>query len=289
MGKKPEKCTKCGSHELDEKTWLCEECLDEAKKELIKLVEDFLMADFGINSKDMKIFFSGHRGYHVHVTAETLLNLDQNARREIVDYIKGVGIEVLYQGLVEVREGRSKILKGPRVDDDGWRGRLARGVIETLLSINEEENVFQDRKVRNIVRNLLRDRDKVVESLKRGMWDPVKGVRVDFWKYFVNIAIEKVSGKIDEPVTADVRRLIRLPLSLHGKTGFKVCPVPLNEIDNFDPFKHALAFKGEVTVLVKEAPRFRIGEEEYGPFENERVELPLSAAVLLLCKGLAQI
>ncbi|MEM1657494.1 MAG: DNA primase small subunit PriS [Candidatus Jordarchaeales archaeon] len=286
LGGRPEKCPRCGGQNIEERTWLCETCLETAKNELIKLIEDFLMADFGISADELRVVFSGHRGYHVHITSRVLLDLDQNARREIIDYIKGVGIEPYYHGLMEVREGRSKILKGPRVSEEGWRGRLARGVIKTILSMSEE-SIPQDRKVRVALQKLLKDRSRVVASLGEGIWDPVRGVSLDAWKYVVKTAIEEVGGKVDEPVTSDVRRLIRLPTSLHGKTGFKVSLVKLGEISNFDPFRHALAFKGEVTVHVNEAPRFRIGEEEFGPFKDEDVELPLSAAVLLLCKSVA--
>ncbi len=285
-GEKPEKCPLCGEQSIEERTWLCEVCLEAAKNELIKLIEDFLMADFGIGTDELRVVFSGHRGYHVHVTTKALLDLDQNARREIVDYIKGVGLEPRYHGLIEAREGRSKILKGPRTDEDGWRGRLARGVIKTVL-LMDERNIPQERKMRNALRGLLRDKDRVADSLRAGVWDPVRGIGIDIWEYIAKLAVEKVGGRIDEPVTADVRRLIRLPTSLHGKTGFKVCPIQLGELSSFDPFKHALVFKGEVTVHVDESPKFRVGEEEFGPFKDEDVELPLSAAVLLLCKGVA--
>ncbi|MBS7288858.1 MAG: DNA primase small subunit PriS [Candidatus Freyarchaeota archaeon] len=286
VGGKPEKCPSCGGQNIDEKTWLCETCLETAKNELIKLVEDYLITDFGISMDEIRVVFSGHRGYHVHVTSDTLLDLDQNARREIIDYIKGVGLEPRYHGLVEVREERSKIIRGPRVDEEGWRGRLVKGVIETI-QLMDESNIPQERKIKNTLRSLLKDKNRVEASLKEGIWDPVRGVGVEAWEYLVRLAVERVGGKIDEPVTADVRRLIRLPTSLHGKTGFKVCPVPLRELSSFDPFKHALAFKGDTTVHVEEAPRFRIGEEEFGPFKNEDVELPLPAAVLLLCKRAA--
>ncbi|MBS7246968.1 MAG: DNA primase small subunit PriS [Candidatus Jordarchaeales archaeon] len=285
-GKKPEKCPVCGEQNIEEKTWLCEECLETAKDELTKLIEDYLTADFGISTDELKVVFSGHRGYHVHVTSEALLDLDQNARREIVDYIKGVGLEPRYHGLVEARDGRSKILRGPRANEDGWRGRLTRGVVKTILSM-DESSIPQERKVKNALRVLLKDKDKVADSLREGVWDTVRGVGIDVWGYIARLAVEKVGGRIDEPVTADIRRLIRLPTSLHGKTGFKVCPVPLRELSSFDPFKHALAFRGEATIHVDEAPKFRVGEEEFGPFKDEDVELPLSAAVLLICKGFA--
>jgi hypothetical protein len=42
-------------------------------------------------------------------------------------------------------------------------------------------------------------------------------------------------------------------------------------------------------VYATDVPTFRIGEEIFGPYIEEKVELPLSAAVFLLCKGVAKI
>jgi len=36
-----------------------------------------------------------------------------------------------------------------------------------------------------------------------------------------------------------------------------------------------------------EAPQLRIRDQTFGPFSDEKVELPLSAAVLLVAKGVA--
>ncbi|MCA1813180.1 MAG: hypothetical protein LC624_04420 [Halobacteriales archaeon] len=41
------------------------------------------------------------------------------------------------------------------------------------------------------------------------------------------MALASMTGETDEPVTSDVKRLIRLPGSVHGKTGLRVVPVPL--------------------------------------------------------------
>jgi DNA primase small subunit len=81
-----------------------------------------------------------------------------------------------------------------------------------------------------------------------------------------------------------------MPGTLHGKTGLKKVECPISAIDNFDPFKSAIAFKGGSTsLLVSDSPEFRLGGEEFGPFRNEKVELPTAAALLLVCKKRAEV
>ena len=102
--------------------------------------------------------------------------------------------------------------------------------------------------------------------------------------------MEKQSAKIDTVVTTDIHRLIRLTNTLHGKTGLKKIEVPITGIEHFDPLKSAVTFKvGTVTVLVSEAPQFRLGNELYGPYEGQKIELPTAAALMLLCKGAAKV
>jgi DNA primase small subunit len=51
---------------------------------------------------------------------------------------------------------------------------------------------------------------------------------------------ECMAGQIDEPVTRDIKRLIRLPGSLHGKTGLKVVTLTRDRMDAFDPLRDAV-------------------------------------------------
>src|SRR5207247_3365741 len=44
----------------------------------------------------------------------------------------------------------------------------------------------------------------------------------------------------DEPVTSDIKRLIRMPSSLHGKTGLQVVPMSRDDLDNFRPLRDAV-------------------------------------------------
>jgi DNA primase small subunit len=118
----------------------------------------------------------------------------------------------------------------------------------------------------------------------------LKGVDSEGWKRIIEQSKERRSVHIDTAVTTDIHRLIRLTDSLHGKTGFKKTIVPLTGIESFDPLKEALAFKkGTLTLLVTDVPNFRIGNSSYGPFKNERVELPTAVALYLLCREAAKV
>jgi len=94
-------------------------------------------------------------------------------------------------------------------------------------------------------------------------------------------------AKIDTVVTTDIHRLIRMPETLNGKTGFRAAMVNLSRLEEFDPFSEPVAFEGMQTVHVMEAPQVRIRDQTFGPFSDEKVELPMSAALLLIAKGVA--
>jgi DNA primase small subunit len=262
--------------------------LEASKVEAIKLV-DVLTDDFGFSSEVLTVAFSGHRGYHVHVESESVRALDSLARKEIVDYVMGTGLEAEFHGL-----GRSasptRRVSGPDLNDKGWRGRIAKGTYDFLLTTSKEDLMKTGLKTVH-VNSLLNHRDEILESWnEKGPWGVIKNISADTWRTIAQNGLEKQSVNIDTVVTPDVNRLIRLPNSLHGKTGLKKVEFPIADLDDFDPLKSAVAFKeGEVTVQVSEVPQFRVQDEIYGPFERQKVELPTAAALMLLCKGIAKV
>jgi len=50
----------------------------------------------------------------------------------------------------------------------------------------------------------------------------------------------RLSGEVDEPVTADIKRLIRLPGSVHGKSGLRVTPITREQLSDFKPLEDAV-------------------------------------------------
>lgn len=284
-GVTPEKCPACDGQKIDAKTWICEVCLETTKKETLKLL-DVLMNDFGFSKHEVRVFFSGHRGYHVHVDQEAVRSLDQLARKEIVDYIVGVGLDESSHGVKEV----GGMLIGPNLTDKGWNGRIARGTYELFLtsSLRELEGWGLPKRT---VESIAKGRREVLENWKeRGPWGGVKGVGMASWKKIVAGSVELQAAKIDTLVTPDIHRLIRLNNTLHGKTGLKKAEVSIGLIEDFDPFSRAVAFEeGTVDVFVHESPQFRIGNSTFEAFKEQKVELPMAAALFLLCKGAAEV
>jgi len=288
-GTSPQKCPTCGEQKFNEKTWPCEVCLEAAKAETMKLI-DILTKDFGLSSEEITVGFSGHRGYHLHMESEEIQALDSMARKEIVDYVVGIGLETKFHGLEETGEKKSRVLAGPDLNDLGWRGRIARGTYDFLLTASPEELEKLGLK-KKVIGTIIKHKETLLESWKeKGPWGTVKGIGALSWRKIAQHGVEKQSVKIDTVVTTDTHRLIRLTNTLHGKTGLKKIEVPITGIEHFDPLESAVAFKeGTVTVLVQSAPQFRLGEEIYGPYERDKIELPTAAALLLLCKRVAKV
>ncbi len=84
---RPPKCTKCGGPST-EFHGTCETCLDAAK-EHAKRVVAFLTDDFGVDPDAVRVYFSGNRGYHLHVYDSRFDRLDSAARGEIAEYMRG--------------------------------------------------------------------------------------------------------------------------------------------------------------------------------------------------------
>jgi DNA primase small subunit len=289
-GVTPEKCPACNSEKLNANTWPCETCLASAKAETIKLL-DMLTQDFGFSENEIHVFFSGHRGYHVSVECESVMTLDSIARKEIVDYISGLGLDVSFHD--SKRRNRKEALSSPNVleSDFGWFKRLNQGIQNFIINAKDED--FRNIGLKkNVIDALSHNRDSALRSLQNTGNQPqfVKGVGPDSWRKITEHVVKLQSAKIDTVVTTDIHRLIRLADTLHGKTGFLKVEFPVSTIHSFDPFKDAIAFKeGTATVNVSDAPEFRLGDEMFGPYKHQKVELPTAAAVLLICKGRAEV
>jgi DNA primase small subunit len=283
----PEKCPACDGEKFDDRTWICEVCLASAKLETIKLL-DMLTRDFGFHEKEMRTFFSGHRGYHIHVESETVKALDSIARKEIVDYVSGLGLETALHGLDE------NDLRNLSVNDSGWRGRIAKGMHSFILNAGPDDykNIGLERpSATSIMKAITNNKDAILKSLS-GLqpWRTIKGIGPETWKRIIEHSAKQQTANVDTVVTTDIHRLIRLAGSLHGKTGLKKVEFPAAAIDSFDPFKSAIAFKaGTTTVSVSNAPEFRLGDETFGPYQNQKADLPTAAAMLLICKKRAEV
>lgn len=276
------------------RSWVCDNCLSSVKAETTKLVEDFLIPDFGFSEREIKINFSGNRGYHVHVVNENIFHLDSKARKQISEYITGSGMnpERFFELRPVRREGMKSfdVLHGPRPTDGGWGGKIARnliGALNTGVATLEEMGIKQE-----FAKKLFKNRASVILGISTGNWDTIKiPKKEEFWKDVIKTMAIKQSDNIDRNVTNDTGHLIRLPDSLHGDTGLVGKSLQsLGALQRFDAMKDSVVFRGDpLKVRIEKAQKFSINGEEYGPFERKIAELPLYAAVYLILKRVAQL
>ena len=273
---------------------------------------DFLEPEFGFDSKHLQVTFSGHRGFHLHYRAPDIWNLDSMARRELVSHIKGEGVDVQI------------LLKGP---DCAWKRRIISGVDSVLNKLDIAANDNQDgrnalkelkhiidsrigspncpvkscgmesiRKISQKVQDVGR-RERLTNGFQTGELMPVFGGDLDnkfreLVKGDSSVVLGN-AGETDEVVTIDLKRVIRWPTSLHGKSGMKVVEFPLHRLDPhganpFDPLVEAVPWRmGEPDVMVKSIKsdvRYRIGTAEGELDEGEEYCVDEATATFLVLK-----
>ncbi len=275
------------------------EMLEKGKKETFKLME-FLLDDFGFDEKDVHIVFSGGRGYHCHITDPSVLHLESPERREIVDYVSAKGIDL--ERILDIKEvsgdaGResAQMLVLPSEDEGGWKGRINRYFVSFMKEIVARDDAeellmgfkgVKEKTVRQII-EVFRD-EAQVEVLKKGNIDVLSRVNKKLINKLIEEGIRKMSAVVDEPVTSDIKRLIRFPGSLHGGSGLKVMSLTIDELEKFDPLKDAVVF-GERSVRLKVIKPFAVQMKGKDiEVEQGEQELPEYAAVHLMCRGAAE-
>jgi len=283
-----------------------EEALEKVKNEFIKLVEDFLLNDFGFNKDELSLYFSGSRGYHCHVVSPRVLNLDSSERREIVDYIMGNDLreDIIFREKTVERisygkgyQKRVKRLEIPRIDEAGWRGRISKtllGIINEIKNLDREDAITKlksygiTQKMAEKVIDTISD--EKIDRIKEGMIDQSAALRKLFLRGALRkIAVSLSAGETDEPVTCDIKRLIRLPYSLHGKTGFQVKRVDIDELKFFNPLRDAVIFgDDQVKVKIRQPLKIRIKDEDYNLKIGEDY-LPEYLVIFLIARGFAEI
>jgi len=212
------------------------QCIELAKEHELRLI-DILKYEFGFSNDEIRIQFSGNRGFHTIVRPKDKewLLLEPHHRREIVDYIKGIGLDI------------NRILprsKRIRLDlsyvDGGWLRRL-----KHENEVNEE-------------------------------------------------VINKLRVEIDEQVTQDISRLVRIPGSLNGKMGLPA--LIISSESSLISFKYDMTlspFDGEYAIvkLHEKLPRETefLGEVIRIDDHESLNKVPLPFAVFLALNKVASI
>ena len=271
--------------------------LAKCKGALLRLL-DFLENDFGF--EDLTVVFSGGRGYHVHVRDAEIQQLESDARREIVDYVRGIGLD--FEELVETEtvagtSGRKSPAENRYLPTDGgWGGRIHRRILDLateVRSMDEAEATERLQEFEGIgeqmataLYNITQNR---FEEIERGNLSAHSALN-QIAEYYEPNTVAEDNAPIDEPVTTDTNRLIRLPGSLHGGSGLEVRRIDRGDIDAFDPLVDAVpeTFRGhDITLEVTDGGEVELGGDSF-TLEPGIGTYPEHVGVFAMARGRAE-
>jgi DNA primase small subunit len=285
--------------------------LDMVKKEMIRLIDEFLLDDLGFREKDLDIVFSGGRGYHVHVRDERVRALKSPERREIVDYILGTGLKYggiakLSNEIIEDKLGKktTKVWRIKGYDNaqglQGWYLRFGRYVSTTLqhaCSLADDDAIkylksynFKTKNNKKALESLRNPTliNRIILEGRLELYGNLEEFIKTMWENTIETFKVDVAGKTDEPVTADIKRLIRLPGSIHGGSSFGVIPLTRKALETFNPLEDAIIFDDTpIRVLVTKAQEVEIKGKIFRVSEGVG-RLPENVAMFLMCRGYAE-
>ncbi|MDL5361381.1 DNA primase small subunit PriS [Halalkalicoccus sp. NIPERK01] len=272
------------------------EMLETCKGALYKLL-DFLDDDFGF--EELTVVFSGGRGYHVHVRDPGVQELERDARREIVDYVRGIGLdfeELITRETVAGLGRRTPAEKRTLDTRGGWSRRAHEHVVELvddLADANDETAIDRLREFEGIGEGKAKAALKAMRENRAEIESGNVDVHPAFFSLARQVVAESVArdnAPIDEPVTTDTNRLIRLPGSLHGGSGLAVQRLSREKLDDFSPLIDAVpeTFQNhEITVDLDEPRRVELGGLSRS-LEAGTHTLPEYAGIFLMARGWAE-
>lgn len=121
---KPARCPKCGGGTV-EFHGTCETCLGAAKEHALR-VAAFLEEDFAVPREAIRLYFSGNRGYHLHVFDMRFDLLDQIGRGEVADYVRGDSLPPSQTIAAALRHRPA----GAPAEGEGWTRKITAYVAE---------------------------------------------------------------------------------------------------------------------------------------------------------------
>ena len=203
---------------------VCETCLSEAL-EIVNNLIDTLKSDLGL--KNIHLIYSG-RGYHIRILDENMVTADSNLRSEVLKYAAGAIVpDYNFPGAT-----KSEPMPHFRIPI-GYPKIFTKRLEYDIMHLTGNE------KIDGINRKLLKDIIKNRDQIKKGEWGVFKA-KIGPRRYNnLQDGLAKLNlATIDAKVSIDLKRILRLPSSLHSKVSMKCVEVKNRE--TFNPLKSAV-------------------------------------------------
>ena len=255
--------------------------LARVREETVKL-DRMLIDEPWFSKYQIRVAFSGGRGYNIHVTDIAVRGWGGPERREIVDYVCGIGID-------------PEVMLAPRAPSTAWRRRytgVLRDHLTWLAGLEAEEAGMYIGELGGIGKKAGQEFFGNLERIRRGspsslLQNRVARAIMDSPGFASRV--RDAGARADEPVTTDIKRLIRTPGSLHGGSGMRVVPLDIRDLADFDPLIDAVVFgEREVRVDMKMNFTTSLLGSTY-TLKAGLANVPEALAVFLCCRNIAEI
>ncbi|MEE8357787.1 MAG: DNA primase catalytic subunit PriS [Candidatus Hydrothermarchaeales archaeon] len=210
---------------------VCEVCLETAK-DVVLNIEEILKKELGI--KSINFVYSG-RGYHMRILDEDIMMFTDVERAYILDYVSGSTLPkktakrdpwLLTKGHTRIFKNRVKwMLKNMSLKD-----------LENIPGIGR----ITARELYAAKGKIIEEIDETGDKLKaehpfKTLEDILKEKR---YAQFLDYITRLNASILDAKVTVDVKRILRLPSSLHSKASMKC--MMIDDLERFDPLRDAV-------------------------------------------------
>ena len=206
---------------------VCEICLGEAL-ERVNIMLDTLKGDLGL--KNIHLIYSG-RGFHIRILDPVMMEADSDLRAEVLKYVAGA--EVPRAEYPNIVPGAKPLNFEHFSIPIAYPAVFTNKVKYNILHLRGDEQI--DGINPRLLKDIVKHRDYLIDD-KWGVFKERIGPRR--YKDMVNAMARVNLATIDAKVTIDLKRILRLPSSLHSKVSMKC--VEVSNPETFDPFKHAV-------------------------------------------------
>ena len=278
------KCPKCSTRtEISE--WICDKCIDATKKQTKRLY-NILIYELGFKESEIKITFSGHKGFHTKIISPKIENLKQNERIELMDYITEEGLNFKELGFVPDNKG-SIVFLGEKLGKAQKYLKFIKTVLESK-DTSELINYFDPNTSTQTLNKLVNNKEEALKLLEQGLFYRPRKDSLELWYNLLDNLKDSQKLYVDRQTTIDIYKILRCPNTIHGGAMLLAKELTINELDAFKPFEDASIYKeGTLKIHLKKVPRLLLNNQLFGPYNDEIIELPSNIAIYFLAKGAA--
>lgn len=203
---------------------VCEICLNQAK-DIVQGLVDTLKGDLGLS--EIHVVYSG-RGYHIRVQDDLVNGVDSDVRSQVVKYLVGADVprsEYSHNGMKYNLEHFTIPFGYPQVFTDR--------VKQAILAVNPSMELD------GVNQKLIKDAIKHSGLLESDQWGIFrKNIGPQRYAKLVKGIASLNLTLVDAKVSIDLKRILRLPSSLHSGVSMK-CTL-IKNLETFDPFEDAV-------------------------------------------------